>query len=221
MPEQKMNPSFLNGLLNAPVFPRLAFGLVALKFYGQKISGQTLLSLIRRIMLDWMQLRSAVSVSILSELGVHFEKIRENLYQIAEHEFAIAQHQYNSDFSDLKTAHLFVGRFIYAPSVGAAIRIVFRETSEDENLIAPIPKELLLSPECVRYGDILNEAKKNQDRHFSADFLFKYGSGHCVGRSVSVERFTYFFRSGRVEDPDELVYAVSLETGDFRWTLAG
>ena len=83
--------------------------------------------------LDWFFIKSLSSPIKLSDLGMEAVPVKGNLYQVAPQEFI-----------RVVKGVPWVSFFYWAPTVGAAIRAVLNDPSDDEGEFKRPPEELLL-----------------------------------------------------------------------------
>jgi hypothetical protein len=107
-----------------------------------------------------------------------------------------------------------VADLCWAPDVAAARRALLRDAANDRGALARPPEALLPDSRASVYSELKAACEAARHPH---GFVFTR-TGACVGHYVSIQRFTYLFRSGAL-DPGESVYAILADTDPDLWTL--
>lgn len=163
------------------------------------------------LVLDWIALRKLKQRPKLREVANEPKLILENYYQIGEHEYVHASHQWDDGFSEQT---IYVNEFMWAPSYGSFQRAISRRRSSialDDGAIQDLPVRLQLSPKCLAYGELHAEILRNNpsfDPHF--DLYDEHSL--AIGSYLRFEALSFFFRSARPVSVVERPFAVALLT---------
>lgn len=135
-------------------------------------------------------------------------KLDESFYRVGDESYTSTW-----DMSHSKPGN---GPFIvfaaWAPSVGTGRRVLLDDIPSDDGAFGTPPETLLLEPGCTSYTAIRSLAETGR----FGRFRFSSPSAHVNRRfRIAVERRTYCFRQ-----PDEPVYAISIDYRQIRWAIA-
>jgi hypothetical protein len=168
--------------------------------------------------LDWSFIKSLPSPIKLADLGLEAVPVAvrnkgDYLYQLGQHEFI---------YTLPPKWDPYVSHFYWAPTVGAAMRAVLNDPSDDQGELDRPPEELLLDGWRWEYGDILRACETGNHGQFKASL---WGTSPAVkpnGRRIHVgDTLSYCFRSRDMEDLQEKAYVVHLDLNRTRWKLCG
>ena len=157
-------------------------------------------------MIDWSLLKNLEHDAVLRVTFPNASQLGDTFYCIGPEAYVETWH-----ISDSKPGR---GPFItfaaWAPSIGAARRVLFDDLSTDDGALGTPPDALLLESVCTSYVGVRRLAESGRFGQFScADAL-----DHPAWRyEIAVgDRLTYHFRH-----PDEPVCAISIDYRNIRW----
>src|SRR3954447_4855697 len=135
--------------------------------------------------LDWTKIKTLPSEPELKSLHLPFVLLRKPLYQLNEHEFALAH-----------SGH-YVTRFIWAVNSACARGLILADPGAEEiPRIAP-PEELLLRRGCVRYEDVFSAASSGAFGEFLRGEPNVSSSIFERTCSISAGRLDFYFSSAQ------------------------
>jgi len=157
-------------------------------------------------MIDWSLLKNLEHDAVLQVTFPNASQLGDTFYCIGPEAYVETWH-----ISDSKPGR---GPFItfaaWAPSIGAARRVLFDDLSTDDGALGTPPDALLLEPGFTSY----NAGRRLAESGRFGEFFCTGAFAHPAARyQIAVgDRLTYYFR-----DPDEPLYAISIDYRGIRW----
>jgi hypothetical protein len=161
-------------------------------------------------MINWSLLQNLEKDTSLFSVFPEAAPLGEHFYRIGEEAYAQTWDMSNS----VPGPGPFIVFIAWAPSVGAARRVLCRDAAGDDGALGTPPNSLLLEPDCTSYAAIRKSAETGR----FGRFYCTSASAHPASRYwIAVgDRLTYCFR-----DPAEPPYAITIDCRDIRWNLCG
>jgi hypothetical protein len=159
--------------------------------------------------LDWKKIKTLPSEADLESLHLPFVLLRKFLYQLNEHEFALAH-----------SGH-YVTRFIWAVNTACARGLVLGDPGGEEIPRISPPEELLLRPGCVRYEEVFSAASSGAFGEFSRGEPNACASIFERTCSISAGRLDFYFSAGQAVWANETPVLINWHTSDTRWQKVG
>ena len=166
-------------------------------------------------MLNWNAVLSLEDMPTLESSGQAWRHLKGSVYQLSDHEYAIAPMQYDNAH---ETPDRYVSYFVWASNLQCVNGLILTAPGTEEVPICAAPRELLIENRLEKCEEILRIVRWGNHGNFSAGpFGLSISLGERTFR-VSVGRLDYFFSAPFEDWTGTTPVLIKCHTSDHRWT---